>query len=56
MDETVRVDRMHTPLADHVAYGAYRDGKRGLIRAQMAAVYQFMIVAKVIECKIRAAK
>ena len=40
----------------YVMDGAYRDGRRGLIRAQMAAVYQFMIVAKVIERKIRAAK
>lgn len=37
----------------YVLDGAYRDGRRGLIRSQMAAVYQFMIVAKVIERKLR---
>ena len=33
--------------------GGWRDGKRGVIRAGMDAVYQFVLVAKAIEAKIK---
>lgn len=33
--------------------GSYRMGTRGLIRAMMAAVYQFVVVAKIIEKRYR---
>ena len=33
--------------------GGWRDGKRGIIRAGMDAVYQFVLVAKAIEAKIK---
>jgi hypothetical protein len=33
--------------------GSFRMGTRGLIRALMAAVYQFILVAKIIEKRYR---
>jgi len=40
-------------LSEFILRGGFRDGKRGLIRAGLKATYQFSLIAKIIEKRLR---